>query len=103
MPVAIGDRECEGGRLVGHDEIGNMPSKFQSPKTVLREQSGDHDKTEHHREEQVKQIVTGIDGGETDPECEEKKLRPFRCETNRPPLGYASDEREGRGGTEVEE
>ena len=27
--------------LVGDDEIGNMPSKFQSPKTVLREQSGD--------------------------------------------------------------
>jgi hypothetical protein len=80
-----------------------MPTEFQSPKTVLGKQTGDYDKTEHHREEQVKQIVAGIYGCEPDPECEEKKPGPFRCETNRAPRGHASDEGNGGGDIEVEE
>ena len=103
MPAPVGDRECEGGRLVGHDEIGYMSTKFQSPKAVFREQSGDHNKAEHHCEEQVKQIVAGVDGGEPDPECEEKEPGPFRCQTDRPPSGHAPHIGEDRGGVEIEE
>jgi len=80
-----------------------MSAKFQSAKTVLREQSGNHDEAEHHREEQVKQIIAGVDGGEPDPQCEEQKPGPFRREANRPPPGHAPDEVKGWGGTEVEE
>jgi len=103
MPVSVGDRDGEGGRLIGHDEIGHMPTELQSPKAVLGEQAGDHDKTEHHREEQVKQVVAGIYSREPDPECEEKKPSPLRGETNRPPSGHAPDEGNSRGGIEVEE
>jgi len=85
MPVSVGDRDRESGRLIGHDEIGHMPMELQPSETALGEQTGDDDQAEHHREEQIKQIVAGIDGCEPDPEREEKKPRPFRCETNRPP------------------
>jgi hypothetical protein len=51
VSIAIRDGEGEGGWLIGNDEIGRMPAKLQSPKTVLREQSGYHDQAEHHREE----------------------------------------------------
>ena len=103
MPVSVGDRDRESGRLIGHDEIGHMPMELQSPETALGEETGDDDQAEHHREEQVKQIVAGIDGGEPDPECKKQKPRPFRGETNRSPSGHSPDEGEHRETTEGEE
>jgi hypothetical protein len=103
VSVPVCDRKCEGGRLVGHDEVRNVPTKFQTSKTVLREQSGYHDKAEHHREEQIKQIVACVDRGKPDPECEEKKPGPLRCETNRPPSRHTPGKEENWGDTEVEE
>jgi hypothetical protein len=61
--------------------------KIEPAQTVLGKKSGDHHKPEHHRQEQVKEIVAGVDGCYTDAHGEEQEAETFGGQTDRPAGG----------------
>ena len=47
-----------------------MSVEIQAAQTLLGQQSGDHHEAEHHRQQEIKEIVARIDGRYPDPDGE---------------------------------
>src|SRR5262245_59720248 len=64
--------------LVGHDDIGYMAVEIKSTQTVFGEKAGDHYDAQHHCEQEIEQIVAGVDGCDPDAKREQQEARAFR-------------------------
>ena len=62
-----------------------MPVKGESTQALLGQQARDHDDAEHHRQQQIKKIVSRVDGADADADREQEKTRAFRRQAKRPP------------------
>ncbi len=75
-----------------------MPVKLQSAQTLLGEQTRDHHQAQHHRQQQIEQIIACVDGGHTDPDAEQEKACALRGESNGPAGGEMPYLRSDAGG-----
>src|SRR6476659_5279028 len=96
-------REGHRRRLVGHDEIWHMPVEVESAQTLLGQETGDHHDAQHHRQQQIEEIVAGVDGCHADADREQQEACAFRRQSERPAGGQKPELVSETGGAQVPE
>lgn len=75
----IGDPERCGGRLIDEEVVREVPMDVQSPHTLFRQQPGQYDQAQHHGQQEVEQIIAGVDGGDPDGQGQQQETDAFCC------------------------
>src|SRR5262249_37411170 len=91
MDIPIRDRKRDGSRFVGPAEVGDVAVEFEPPETMLGQEPGYHDQTQHHRQQQIEEIVARVDSRNADSQRKEKKTGSIRRQTNRSTSGEQSE------------
>ncbi len=60
--LLILDHQGRRDRFVHKQQLGQMAVKFQPSQAIFRHNSRYQDETQHHGQNQIKEIVPGIDG-----------------------------------------
>ena len=89
----IGDPKCRGGRLIDEQIVRKVTMEIQSPYTLFRQQSGQHDQTQHHGQQQVEQIIAGIDGGDPNRQGQQQEAGAFRGDADGAVAEESTDQR----------
>ncbi|MCC2641217.1 MAG: hypothetical protein K0S45_1630 [Nitrospira sp.] len=80
--LAIGYPERHGSRLIHEEIVRDVAMEFQPAQALLRKQSRQDNQAQHHGEQQVEEIVAGIDCCDSNGQRKQQKPDTFCRRSN---------------------
>src|SRR5688572_24538663 len=77
ISLSIDHKEGDRDRRVGKDVVRVLPAEFQTTKAYFRQEARQHDQTQHHGQQEVEQIVSGVHGGYSHGKGKDEKACPL--------------------------
>lgn len=82
VAFVVGDGEGDEAGGSGEDPGGELAVDFEVFEGDIGEDAADDDEAEHHPEQEVEEVISGVDGGHTDPDGDPEEVLAFAGEAD---------------------